>query len=112
MAREYGAAVVCVTMGAEGSLTRAGGREIHTPAFSVDCVDSTGAGDVFRGGFAAACLRWPDGELEDALTYASAVAALNCRSLGARGGLPTPEEVDRLLATGRGNVGGRPGRAG
>ncbi len=99
IAREYGASVVCVTLGGSGSLARAAGREIRTPAFSVDCVDSTGAGDVFRGGFAAACLRWPEGDLEDALTYANAVAALNCRALGARSGIPTVAEVDRLLAT-------------
>jgi sulfofructose kinase len=98
IAREYGAAVVCVTLGAQGSLARANGREIRTLGFAVDCVDSTGAGDVFRGGFAAACLRWPEGDLEDALTYANAVAALNCRALGARSGIPTTSEVDRLLA--------------
>lgn len=98
MAREFGASVACMTLGSEGSLARAGGREIRTPGFPVDCLDSTGAGDVFRGGFAAACLRWPDGDLADALAYANAVAALNCRALGARSGIPTPAEVDRLLA--------------
>jgi sugar/nucleoside kinase (ribokinase family) len=97
MAREFGAPVVCVTLGKEGSLARAGGREIRTPAFAVNCVDSTGAGDAFRGGFAAGCLRSPDGDLEDVLRYANAVAALNCRALGARGGLPEPQEVERLL---------------
>ena len=61
------------------------------------CVDSTGAGDAFRGGFAAACLRTPDGEVEEIMAYANAVAALNCRGLGARGGLPTPAEVESLL---------------
>jgi len=66
----------------------------------VDCVDSTGAGDVFRAGFAAACLRAPDGHLEEALDYANAVGALNCRALGARGGLPRPDEVEALLASG------------
>jgi sulfofructose kinase len=95
--REFHAPLVCVTLGAEGSLARAVGREIRTPAFSVDCVDSTGAGDAFRGGFAAACLRSPDGSLEDALRYANAVAALNCRALGARGGLPTADQVAQLL---------------
>jgi sulfofructose kinase len=60
-------------------------------------VDTTGAGDAFRGGFAAGCLRSPDGSIEDALAYANAVAALNCRALGARGGLPTAGEVDDLL---------------
>ncbi len=67
MAREFGAPLVCVTLGEEGSLARCSGREIRTPAFPVDCVDSTGAGDVFRGAFAAACLRQPDGDIEDVL---------------------------------------------
>ena len=89
MAREFGAPLVCVTLGAEGSLAWCDGREIRTPAFQVDCVDSTGAGDVFRGAFAAGCLAMPDGDIEDVLRYANAAAALNCRALGARGGLPT-----------------------
>jgi sugar/nucleoside kinase (ribokinase family) len=100
MAREFSAPLVCVTLGSEGSLALARGREIRTPAFQVDCVDSTGAGDAFRGGFAAGCLRAPEGDLADALRYANAVAALNCRALGARGAMPTREEVDQLLAAG------------
>jgi sulfofructose kinase len=97
--REFGAALVTATLGAKGSLTWCGGREIRTPAFPIDCVDTTGAGDVFRGGFAAGCLRMADndGELEDVLAYANAAAALNCRALGARGALPTSDEVERLL---------------
>jgi sulfofructose kinase len=98
MAREFDAPLVCVTLGEEGSLARCGGRQIRIPAYAVDCVDSTGAGDVFRGAFAAACLRAPDGDVADALEYASAVAALNCRALGARGGIPTPAEVEELMA--------------
>ena len=54
-------------------------------------------GDAFRGAFAAGCLRAPDDDLEDVLSYANAVAALNCRALGARGGIPTADEVERLL---------------
>jgi sugar/nucleoside kinase (ribokinase family) len=94
--REFSAPVVCVTLGREGSLTWCNGREIRTAGFQVDCVDSTGAGDVFRGAFASACLRRPEDDLEEALIYANAVAALNCRALGARGGIPTPAEVDQL----------------
>src|SRR5438874_7276163 len=88
LAKESNAPFVCVTLGAEGSLARCGGREIRTHAFPIDCVDSTGAGDVFRAAFVAACLRAPDGDIEDALIYANAAAALNCRALGARGALP------------------------
>ena len=97
IAREFGAPFVCATLGAEGSLGWCNGREIRTPAFPVDCVDSTGAGDVFRGAFAAACLKWPAGHIEDVLSYANAVSALNCRALGARGALPGPEEVEHLM---------------
>src|SRR5262245_44169404 len=49
MAREYDAPLICVTLGEEGSLARCGGREFRTPAFRIDCVDSTGAGDAFHG---------------------------------------------------------------
>jgi sulfofructose kinase len=94
--REFGAAIVCATLGKEGSLAWCQGREIRTPPFQVDCVDSTGAGDVFRGAFAAGCLRGPNDDLEEVLIYANAVAALNCRALGSRGGIPTPAEVDQL----------------
>ena len=97
MAREYRAPLVCVTLGARGSLARCGGREIRTPAFAVDCVDSTGAGDVFRGAFASGCLRWPDGDVARILTYANAAASLNCRGLGARGALPDAGAIDRLI---------------
>jgi sugar/nucleoside kinase (ribokinase family) len=97
IAREYQAPIVTATLGEEGSLTRCGGREIRTRAFPIECVDTTGAGDAFRGGFAAGCLRAPEGDIEDILRYANAVAALNCRALGARGGLPTAAEVDDLL---------------
>jgi sugar/nucleoside kinase (ribokinase family) len=97
LAAEFRAPLVAMTLGEEGSLALCGGREIRTAAYRVPCVDTTGAGDAFRGGFAAACLKMPEGEVEDVLAYANAVAALNCRALGARGGLPTAEEVDRLL---------------
>ena len=96
MAEEFGAPLVAVTLGSEGSLARCHGREIRTPALRVNCVDSTGAGDAFHGGFAAACLLG-ELDLEDVLGYANAVAALNCRALGARGGMPTRDEVARLL---------------
>ncbi len=99
MADEFHALLVCATLGEHGSLARCGGREIRTPAFQVDCVDTTGAGDVFRGAFAAACLRSPEVDVEDALEYANAAAALNCRALGAQGGIPTPREVEDLIWT-------------
>lgn len=101
LARESGAPFVCVTLGPEGSLAWCDGREIRTHGFAVDCIDTTGAGDVFRGAFISGCLRAPNGDIEDALAYANAAAALNCRGLGARGALPASTEVEELLLAGR-----------
>ncbi len=99
LAREFAPALVCATLGREGSLALAGGKEIRTPGFAVEAIDSTGAGDVFRGGLLAAWLEHgPRAHVEHLLTFANAVAALSCRRLGARDGIPTREEVDTLLA--------------
>jgi sulfofructose kinase len=95
--REYRAPLVCATLGADGSLARCVGREIRTAPFAIECVDSTGAGDVFRAGFASGCLRWPEGDIETVLAYANAAGALSCRALGARGGLPAVGEIEHLL---------------
>ncbi|MGE3518802.1 MAG: carbohydrate kinase family protein, partial [Vicinamibacterales bacterium] len=96
----FRAALVAVTLGPDGSLAWCRGREIRTPGVPVTCADTTGAGDAFRGGFAAGWLRAPDGDVADLLAYANAVAALNCRGLGARGGMPTVNEVDDIIARG------------
>lgn len=95
---ETGAAVVCVTLGDQGSLARCNGIEIRTPAFPVDVIDTTGCGDVFRAGFVAGWLEQGDGaEIERCLQYANAVAGLNCRALGARTAAPARAEVEDLL---------------
>jgi sulfofructose kinase len=94
-------ALTCVTLGPHGSLARCGGHEIRTPAFAVPCVDSTGAGDAFRGGFIAALLRHGPEDVEVLLRTANAVAALKCRTAGAREGLPHTAELEALLAEDR-----------
>ena len=98
---ETGAAIVCVTLGEEGSLARVEGREVRTPAFRVPVVDSTGAGDVFRAGFVAAWLHGGDGvEAGEAFRWANAVAAMKCRGLGARTATPTLTQLRGFLAAG------------
>lgn len=92
------AAVVCATLGERGSLARCEGVEIQTPGFAVNCVDSTGAGDIFRAGFIARWLQQGEAaELDDVLRYANAAAALNCCALGARGAIPSAGDVEDLL---------------
>ena len=99
----YDPALVCMTLGAEGSLALVGDVEVRTAGLRVPVVDSTGAGDVFRGGFISGWLRGGDAaEVEYVLRYANAAAALKCRGLGAREASPTPAEVHRLLGGGPG----------
>ena len=98
IARRFQPALVCATLGEEGSLAIVDGTEIRTPGFRGPVVDTTGAGDVFRGGFIGGWLAAGTGaRAEDVLTYANAVAALKCRELGARTAIPTRGEVDALL---------------
>jgi len=82
-------------MGAQGALLLEGDRVYRVPALRVDVVDTTGAGDVFRGAFIAALLR---GLAPDAvLRFANAAAALSCTKAGAIGGVPTRDAVEQVL---------------
>lgn len=96
--REYGMPVAAMTLGAHGALARAGGRFVYSPGFVVDCVDTTGAGDVFHGGFCYSVLQKMP--LADALEFANAMAALNCTGSGARGHIAGVDEVRHLMARG------------
>jgi ribokinase len=66
------------------------------PAFEVDVVDTTGAGDAFDAGFIVAA-RLRGLGIDDALAYANAVAAVKVTRPGARA-VPTHEEVLAFLA--------------
>lgn len=90
----YGGIAV-VTAGELGSWCVSADDAFHTPAFTVAVVDTTGAGDVFHGAFLYGLLqRWP---LREVARFASATAALKCRALGGRAGIPRMEEIDALL---------------
>ena len=91
-----GARLAVVTLGASGAVARAGERLIESPAFRVEVVDTTGAGDVFHAAFAFALLQgW--GRLR-VLRTANAAAALSCRAVGAQGGLPDRAQLESFLA--------------
>ena len=90
---EYGIRVAAMTLGAHGALARTGGRFYYSPAFVVNCVDTTGAGDVFHGAFCYAVLQGMP--MRDALDFSNAMAALNCTALGARGGIRGLAEIAR-----------------
>jgi sugar/nucleoside kinase (ribokinase family) len=85
----------CVTMGAGGALLVDGDRVYLAAPPRVDVVDTTGAGDVFRGAFIVALLRGDASEV--ILRFANAAAALSCTKAGALAGVPTREAVEQLL---------------
>jgi sulfofructose kinase len=84
-----------MTLGAEGSLARVDGRFLYSPGFVVDCVDTTGAGDVFHGAFCYAVIE--SMPVRDALEFSNAMAALNCTALGARGHIASFPEAQALM---------------
>ncbi|MEM9030728.1 MAG: PfkB family carbohydrate kinase [Pseudomonadota bacterium] len=87
-----------VTRGARGYVWRDsfGGGEI--PAYAVDAVDTTGAGDAFHGAFALALSERR--AAVDCARFAAAVAALKCMRLGSRAGLPRRTDVEAFLSRG------------
>ncbi len=93
----YGCTIVGTTLGARGARIYSEGQFIEAPIFEVPggCRDTTGAGDAFHGGFVYGMLNGED--LETCLKLGNAVAALKCRSLGARAALPTVDELREFL---------------
>jgi sulfofructose kinase len=70
---------------------------MHSSAYRVPVVDTTGAGDIFHAGFIYGLLQgWP---LDRQLDFACAAAALNCMASGARGGIQTVAAVEELMAS-------------
>jgi ribokinase len=87
---------VLVTLGAAGVVyVQAGAPGLSVPAFSVEVVDTTAAGDTFVGAFAVA--RADGADLADALRWASAAAALAVQRLGASASMPRRAEIDAFL---------------
>ncbi|MBT3341806.1 MAG: hypothetical protein HN712_18300 [Gemmatimonadetes bacterium] len=93
---DLGAQTAVLTRGDRGSIAAAGSGPVTScPAFCIDVVDTTGAGDAFHAGFIYSMLQlWP---LPRTLRFASAMGALNCRQLGGQSGLPPLAQVVAFL---------------
>jgi sulfofructose kinase len=87
---------LCVTLGTHGAMLLEGDRLHHVPAFAIDAIDTTGAGDVFRAGFIYGLLHAQSPFR--ILRFAAAAAALSCRREGAMTSVPALDEVECLLA--------------
>jgi sugar/nucleoside kinase (ribokinase family) len=89
---DYGVEVVGLKMGVAGCLVATRNWDaIRLPAFQVDAVDATGAGDAFVAGFMAGI--WHDWPLEKTARFANAVGALCVTEVGASGGVRSLEET-------------------
>jgi len=88
---ENGRTLVVAKLGRNGCAALAGGRLVRAPAFEVDPVDTTGAGDSFNAGFLHAWLRKEP--LEDAMKFGAACGALSTRALGGTTAQPSLAEA-------------------
>jgi sugar/nucleoside kinase (ribokinase family) len=86
---------LCATLGREGAIALVDKEIVYIKGLEVNVVDTTGAGDVFHAGFIYGLLQnW---EVVEILRFANAVAALKCRDLGGRRGIPTLGKVQKFL---------------
>lgn len=87
--------IVLTTLGDRGAMLEKAEFRCVLPGHQVDVVDTSGAGDAFAAAFLHARLN--GAELESALSFANAAAALSTRAYGAQAGLATSEEVAAFL---------------
>ena len=92
---EQGAGMVVVTRGEQGVSAVSANDVQVVPAFHVDVVDTTAAGDAFIAGLAVSLAE--NKSTLEALKFASACGALAVTKFGAQTSLPTREEVDQFL---------------
>ncbi len=97
MQSRYSCRLSAATLGVDGVLAWDGRQLVHSAAYRVPVVDTTGAGDVFRAGFIYGLMQdWP---LERQLDFSCAAAAMNCMAHGARGGIKPVSAIEELMAT-------------
>jgi sulfofructose kinase len=96
--KRFGSRLTAATLGEQGVLAWDATQFHYAPAFCIQTIDTTGAGDIFHAAFIYALLQgWP---LPRQLDFACAAAALNCTALGARAGIQPVAAIEQLIATG------------
>ncbi|MGX9706710.1 ribokinase [Laceyella tengchongensis] len=84
-----------ITVGKQGVRYHDGTREVTVPAYPVEAVDTTGAGDTFNAAFAVALAEGKS--IAASLRFANRAASLSVMKFGAQGGMPTRQEVEESL---------------
>jgi ribokinase len=93
--RRFAEQIVVVTLGSRGALSVAGFEVVVAPAFGVEVVDTTGAGDAFVAAFVVG--RWFAAGVAEALRWGCAAGGLATTRRGAQPSMPTFDEVSALL---------------
>jgi ribokinase len=91
-----GIETVILTLGSRGSFLLTEKMDKLIPAYSVNVIDTTAAGDAYCGALAASLAQ--DTHIEEAVKIANAAGALAVTKLGAEPSLPTKKAIDQLLA--------------
>jgi len=94
-ALKLGPAVIVQTEGPQGSYTFTQDESFHIPAFDLDVVDTTGAGDVFHGAYIVGLLHGWD--LRKVAVFSTAVSAISCTRLGGQVGIPSYNDTLAFL---------------
>lgn len=98
IAARFGCKLVGATLGADGVMAWTGESFSYAPAFRVEVIDTTGAGDIFHAAMVYSLLQnWSIAKMLD---FSCAAAALNCTALGARGGIRPLKETEELMESG------------
>jgi ribokinase len=93
---DKGAGTVIITLGAQGVYLACTDLRQAIPAYKVDAIDTTAAGDVFCGALAVALVEGRS--LSEAARFACAASAICVTRLGAQPSVPRREEIEQFLA--------------
>lgn len=86
---------VIITLGSKGVYINFEGKSAMIPAFKVDAIDTTGAGDAFNGGLLTALSEGKS--VQEAAIFASALAAISVQKIGATPSMPFRSEIDEFI---------------
>ena len=93
---EKGVQNVLITLGGKGVYLNTAGKSEIIPAYRVNAIDTTGAGDAFNGGLLTGLAEGKS--LRDAAQFANALAAISVQRIGTTPSMPTREEIDAFIS--------------
>jgi ribokinase len=99
--KSLGCKTVIITLGIKGSYLLDGNNILKVPAFKVEAVDTTAAGDIYCGSLAVALVEGKS--FTDSVRFASAAAAISVTRMGAQPSAPTRTEIDEFLRKHKGD---------